>query len=120
MMDREVKFQLSLFQSPDWPIQFAAPGWPSVGHQATPSDPITYYTTLSQVYQATSAYEGTIPPFVGYYGEDARLSLMIAMQRGFAGAQAAYDYLNPIEAQQVYLHGVSDLAWRAGWAIQKL
>lgn len=44
--------------------------------------------------------------------------MMIAIQRGFAGAQAAYDYLNQIEANQVYLHGVSDLAWRAGWAIQ--
>jgi hypothetical protein len=43
---------------------------------------------------------------------------MIGIRNGWSGAQAAYEYLNPIEASQVYLHGVSDLAWRAGWALQ--
>jgi hypothetical protein len=43
--------------------------------------------------------------------------LMIARHNGWAGAQAAYDYLFSQIGVDVYVNGVSDLANRAGWAI---
>jgi hypothetical protein len=57
-------------------------------------------------------------PSTLYFGVDARLALMIGIAQGWPGAQSAYDDLYQIIGVQTYVNGVSDLANRAGWALQ--
>jgi hypothetical protein len=116
MRDKIVQFQLTLFNSPEWPRDGAAPGWIVVG-QRSPDGTNVYYSTLGQAYQATYGNSASPNPFNGYYGVDARLSLMIAIREGLPHAQDSYDYLFQIIGNEPYLYGVSDLAARAGWAI---
>ena len=47
---------------------------------------------MSQIWSAT---QGNERPFAGYYGPEARINLMIGVENGWSGAQAAYDYLWP-------------------------
>ena len=77
---------------------------------------ITYYTSLSTMHQVI-VNDGDTRPFQGYYGPEARLMLMIARHNGWAGAQAAYDYLFPQIGVASFANGLSDLANRSGWAI---
>lgn len=105
--------QLRLFTSePAYPRAEAAPYVLGVG---TPGlIRFTYYPTMAQLWRAT---KGNEREFAGYYGPEARLSLMIGVERGWPGARAAYDYLWPFLAVQPASGGVPDLAKRAGWAV---
>ena len=78
---------------------------------------VRYYSSLEQVFDKTYP-PGTPPePFRGYFGEDARLSLMIGIENHWAGAQQAYDKLFAIIGQPASNGGLSSLAQDAGWAI---
>ncbi len=79
----------------------------------------SFYTSMSQIWSATQGQER---PFGGFYGPEARMNLMYAVQQGWPGAQAAYDFLWPYIATTpigcVSLGGnMPDLACRAGWAL---
>lgn len=102
--DKLVKFQNLLFNSdPGFSRANAAPYTIRVG-TPKPDGSLASYTTASQLNTEIDTV-----PFSGYYGVDARLSLMTGIRSGLAGAQAAYDYLQP----QI----TGDLNDRAGWAI---
>lgn len=102
-------YQLTLFTSPPSGYDTTyATGSNFVGTCNSAGTNRVYYTTLEQVYNASYSVFAP-PPFAGYYGVDARLSLMIAIAQGMTGAQAAYNYLDP----QIQ----SNYANRAGWAI---
>ena len=120
--DAIAKFQLKLFTSdPDYPRAQAAPyivaaGVP--GASATLSS-FTFYTSMAQIWTATQGQER---PFAGYYGPEARMSLLVGIQNGWPGAQAAYDYLWPfIGSTSTFCPdggpSIPDLACRAGWAL---
>jgi hypothetical protein len=59
--------------------------------------------------------------YAGYYGPEARLNLMTAIENGAPGAQGAYDYLWPFIGINNFWGDASttipDLAMRAGWAL---
>jgi hypothetical protein len=107
--DAIARFQLRLFTSePDYPQAQAAPYLVGVGNQT--SSGYVFHTTMAQVWAAT---QGNERPFAGWLGVDARLDLMMAIESGWPGAQASYDYLWPYLSQG----NPPDLADRAGWAI---
>ena len=110
-----VEFQNKLFNSPEWPRQEAASYYLIVKDASG-----NYYTTLSQVHQATQSGGGLKNQFQGYWGVDARLSLMMGIRMGLPGAQSSYDYLYP------FIYGTpdpngspygSDLMFRSMWSI---
>src|SRR3954470_635260 len=116
--DAIAKFQLRLFSSdPDYPRAQGAPYIVGVG---TPvGSGLTFFTSMAQIWAAT---QGNERPFAGYYGPEARLNLMMAVESGWAGAQAAYDYLWPfIGTTNSFCPSGGpdkpDLACRAGWAL---
>lgn len=117
LLDRMGKFQLSLFtSSPDYPREYGAPYTIVTGTKV--SGVTTYYTSLKQVFDVYFASTNRAPvQFAGYYGSDARMILMIGIEKGWAGAQEAYDYLTPFIANAIFTNGVSDLNNRAGWAL---
>jgi len=100
LMARMVAFQNKLFNSgPNYPREYAAPYYPQVGTYDTAGN-WTFFTSMQQVFDANDRNpDGSIIPvdqpeeFQGYYGRDARLSLMTATRLGMLGAQDAYDYL---------------------------
>jgi Bacterial Ig domain len=116
--DAIAKFQLQLFNSdPDYPRAQGAPYLVGVGTPAGNS--FTFFTSMAQIWAAT---QGNERPFAGYYGPEARLNLMMAVDSGWPGAQAAYDYLWPfIGTTNTYCPSGGpdkpDLACRAGWAL---
>jgi hypothetical protein len=111
--DAIAKFQLRLFTSePDFPRMHAAPNVVGVG--ASTSTGFTFYSSMSQIWNATKSQTR---PFPGYYGPEARLNLMIGVEAGWPGAQAAYDYLWPFIGVDAYWGSLPDLAQRAGWAL---
>jgi uncharacterized protein DUF4082 len=103
------RFQLKLFMSgPDYPRAQAAPYVVAVG---TPNgSSFLYFATMTEIWAGTRGQER---PFAGYYGPEARMTLMIGVERGWVGARAAYDYLWPF----IGTGNPSDLAQRAGWAL---
>jgi len=111
--DAIARFQLKLFTSdPDYPRAQAAPSLVAVG---TPTaGRLTFFQTLAEIWNGTA---GNARPFAGFYGPDARLSLMIGIERGWPGAQAAYDYLWPFLGVQPTWGTAPDLSERAGWAL---
>jgi methionine-rich copper-binding protein CopC len=110
-------FQLSLFTSSQYPESYAGINWIEIGTVGSSSS-IQYFTTLAQVFTANfGSPPAAAPPFAGYEGPNDRLSLMIAVDLGLSGAQAAYNYLNPIETVDPMGDGPPDLAVEAGWAI---
>jgi hypothetical protein len=118
--DAIATFQLRLFSSdPDYPRLQAAPyvvgvgsPTPRVGYDGYATIP--FYTKMSQIWSATAGNERT---FAGYYGPEARLNVMMGVEAGWTGAQAAYDYLWPFIGVQPYWGTLPDLAERAGWAL---
>ena len=124
--DAIARFQLTLFNSdPAYPRAQAAPyivgvGVPPAGTvRYTDYNSFTFYKTIDQIWTAT---KGNERPFAGYYGPEARLNLMIGVEAGWSGAQAAYDYLFPFIGSTNTFCGTfgpdkPDLACRAGWAI---
>ena len=63
------------------------------------------------------AVAGSTPPFADYSRPQARLSLMIGVESGWAGARAAYDHLWPFLGVRPTSGRVPELAERAGWAL---
>lgn len=113
--DAIAKLQLSLFTSdPDWPRSKGAPYTITVGTLS--GSTVTYFRTIGEMWRATN--DNT--QFAGYYGPEARINLMMGIERGWAGAQGAYDYLWPYIAVTPFWNGQPDLAHRAGWAIDFL
>ena len=119
--DAIAKFQVKLFASdPQYPKSEGAPyivavGTPPAGTLYYDSyGDFTFFTSMAQVWAATAGNER---PFGGYYGPEARLNLMMGVEGGWAGAQAAYDYLWPFIGVQAYWGSVPDLGQRAGWAL---
>jgi len=120
------RFQLTLFTNdPAYPRAQAAPyivgvGVPPAGTvRYTDYNTFNFYKTIDQIWAAT---QGNERPFAGYYGPEARLNLMIGVENGWSGAQAAYDYLFPfIGTANAFCPDFGpdkpDLACRAGWAI---
>ena len=124
--DAIARFQLRLFSSdPAYPRAQAAPyiigvGVPPAGTvRYTDYNTFNFYKTIDQIWAAT---QGNERPFAGFYGPEARLNLMIGVENGWSGAQAAYDYLFPfIGTANTFCPDFGpdkpDLACRAGWAI---
>ncbi len=112
MRDRIVAFGVKLFSSsPDYPREYAAPGWPVVGtiEKSGNSETRRYLQTMKELFQSNYGKGEEPYPFEGYYGADARLSLMIGIQQGMPGAREACDFLSPRIGD--------DLSSRAGWAL---
>lgn len=119
--DAIAKFQLRLFNSePAYPRAQGAPYIVGVGTWGTGTlyydsyAQFTFHQTMAQVWTAT---QGNERPFGGYYGPEARLNLMMGVESGWSGAQAAYDYLWPFIGVQPFWGALPDLAQRAGWAL---
>jgi len=121
--DAIARFQLRLFTSePQYPKEQAAPYIIAVG--IPPASGVYYdsYATfgffkqMSQIWAATNNPDN-LRPFAGYVGPEARLNLMIGIEAGWSGAQAAYDYLWPFIGVQPFWGALPDLAQRAGWAL---
>jgi hypothetical protein len=122
--DAIAKFQLRLFTSdPQYPKAQGAPYIVAVG---TP--PATggvfydsyatfgFFTSMAQIWTGTNSPDNN-RDFAGYYGPEARLNLMIGIDSGWTGAQAAYDYLWPFIGVTAFWGPLPDLAQRAGWAL---
>jgi Domain of unknown function (DUF4082)/Bacterial Ig-like domain len=106
--DAIARFQLRMFTSdPDYPRAQASPYIVAVG---TPGSPFAYFTTMAQIWAGTQGQER---PFAGFYGPETRMTLMMGAEGGWTGAQGAYDYLWPF----IGTGSPSDLAQRAGWAV---
>jgi hypothetical protein len=107
--DAIARFQLKLFTSdPDYPRAQAAPYVIAVG---TPNgSSFDFFTTMAEIWAGTRGQER---PFAGYYGPETRMTLMMGVEKGWAGARGAYDYLWPF----IGTGSPSDLAQRAGWAV---
>jgi hypothetical protein len=117
LRDRLADFQLRLFTTPGFDRSYAGPYTLVVGKKKDGGG-IEYLKTLAEVYRATYGD----PPakatsFAGYYGVDARLSLIIARQNGWAGAQDAYGFLFPQLTRPSNDLPIPDLVKRSGWAI---
>lgn len=82
-----------------------------------------HYQTLAELFHEnfySTVTQSIIPPpqFQGLYGADARLILIIGIEKGWEGAQEAYNWLNPQMATQSYIGGQSDLNGnQIGWAV---
>ena len=119
--DAIAKLQLRLFNSePAYPRAQGAPYLVGVGTWGAGTlyydsyAQFAFHTTMAQVWSATAGNER---PFAGYYGPEARLNLMMGVEAGWAGAQAAYNYLWPFIGVTPTWGALPDLAQRAGWAL---
>ena len=117
LRDRIVKFQLSLFISPDYPRMYGAPYILAIGEKL-PNGRVRYYDSLRQVFRASYGNPPTRPSkFRGYHGVSARLMLLIAMKIGLPRAEKAYNYLHKKIGVEPHRYKMPDLARRSGWAI---
>lgn len=88
--DAANNLQLRFFTSdPDFPRSEAAPYAIPYG-TLNGDNSVTVFTTMAQFKAAAVAAHRD---FAGFYGPEARLSVMEARERGRAGAQGALDYL---------------------------
>jgi len=116
--DRIVSFQVQIMSSADFPREWSMPYILAVGTRQ--GETITsYYSTFRQVYESTYPPGSEATPIQGWYGVDARLMLLIAIENGWTGAAALYDWLQPILAEWPFIDEVPDLLRRAGWAIAR-
>lgn len=111
--------QLRFFTSePDFPRFEGAPY--AIPYGTLSGTTVTFFTTMAQFKPGAVANHRD---FAGYYGPEARLSLMEARERGGTGAQGAYDYLWPFigtAASYCPTNGSTNLpflACRAGFAL---
>jgi hypothetical protein len=121
--DAIARFQLRLFTSePDYPRLQGAPYIVGVGVPGASGlvKDFVYHTTMAQIWASTAGQER---PFAGFYGPEARMNLIRAVEQGWPGAQQAYDFLWPfIGATNSFCPddgstNTADLACRAGWAL---
>src|SRR3990167_902994 len=94
--DRIVSYQLKLFNSePGYPRGHAAPYYPVTG-LVQADGTVSWFTNMTDLYNwnvANNPYFGPADLFSGYYGPDARISLIIAIKLGLPNAQSSYDWL---------------------------
>lgn len=114
---------------PRIPCDWGAPYLVAAGTVPDPTswNGLTFFTTMAQIAAKTVGDPNLQRPYEGFYGPEARLNLMIGIVNGWAGAQESYDYLFPFigvnnSACSVAYGGNgsadrSDLACRAGWAV---
>src|SRR3954468_5159265 len=120
--DAIARSQLKLFNSePDYPRAQGAPYIVAVGVPGATRtlSNFTFFATMAQIWGGTQGQERA---FAGYYGPEARMSLLVGIQNEWPGAQAAYDYLWPfIGTTSTFCPdggpNMPDLACRAGWAL---
>jgi hypothetical protein len=118
--DAIARLQLRLFTSePDYPRAEAAPNVLAVG---TPTEGGFEFHTSMAAIRTGSLGSGQERPFAGFYGPEARLNLMVAIENGWVDARDTYDYLFPFIGEDltgcVSLFGeLADLSCRAGWAL---
>lgn len=111
--DAIARLQLRLFTSdPDYP-RAEAGAYVIMAGRRRPAG-FEFFPRLADVWRATRGQER---PFPGYYGPEARLLLMMAIENGWPGARGAYDFLWPFIGEQPFIDGIPDLASRAGWAV---
>jgi hypothetical protein len=118
--DAIARFQVKLLSSdPEYPraegapyIVAIGPALSSVRYTDYPTYP--FFQSLSQIWAGTMGNER---PFAGYYGPEARLNVMMGVEAGWTGAQAAYNYLWPFIGVTATWGALPDLAQRAGWAL---
>jgi hypothetical protein len=115
--DHIAQFQLALFlNEPEYQRGYAAPYILAVADRDEFGQ-IEYYQSFGQCFSQTFGDGGsTENQFAGYYGVDARLMLMIAVEQDWQGSLDAYDYLWPFIGVQPFFGDYPDLAVRAGWA----
>ena len=111
--------QLRFFTSePDYPRFEGAPY--AIPYGTLSGSTVTFFTTMAQFKPGGVANHRD---FAGYYGPEARLSIMEAQERGGTGAQGAYDYLWPYigsAASYCPTNGSNNLPFlscRAGFAL---
>jgi hypothetical protein len=122
--DAIAKFQLRLFTSdPQYPKAQGAPYIIAVGTPPASGGvfydsyaTFGFFTSMAQIWAGTNNPDN-IRDFAGYYGPEARLNLMMGIESGWTGAQAAYDYLWPFIGITAFWGPLPDLAQRAGWAL---
>lgn len=98
--DQVVTLQTELFVNPSYSRAYAAPGRLVIGQVSVDGNSTQYFTSLSQVLAATRP--GIAPStFTGYYGVEARLTLLIGIASGADGPtgyggkiRAALNFLN--------------------------
>lgn len=131
LLDRMGQMQLSLFTAgSDFDRRYAAAYRSFIGTYTLDSSgnrilsSKTYYTSLAQSFSQNFVNQTTgvtiaPPQFQGSYGADARLMLIIGIEKGWSGAQAAYDWLHPQMAETPYIGGYSDLNNnQPGWGVK--
>jgi hypothetical protein len=111
--------QLKFFTSdPDYPRFEGAPY--AIPYGTMSGSQVVLFTTMAQF---TPGAVANHRDFAGYYGPEARISIMEARERGGGGAQSAYDYLWPYigtGASYCSTNGTTSvpfLACRAGFAL---
>ena len=135
--DAIANLQLKLFTSePDYPrvsnlgcsvgvtsCPWSAPYLVNVGVPVpAPGTGLTFYQTIGEIAANTVGNPDLQREYAGFYGPEARLNLMRAIQSGQPRAQEAYDYLQPFIATAPAFcasdgASIPDLACRAGWAV---
>jgi hypothetical protein len=109
--DAIANLQLQLFTNPDWKLVANTgcdPNGPPTCHWGAPyllqagttPDPnswngFTMFQSMAEMAAATQTQDWLQRDYPGFYGPEARLNLMIGIDRSWAGAQNAYDYLFP-------------------------
>jgi hypothetical protein len=112
--DAIARFQLKLFTSdPAYPRSDGAPYIVGVGTPAAGGG-FNFFRSMGEIWTATRDQHRD---FGGYYGPEARLNLMIGVEAGWPGAQAALDYLWPFIGTEPFWGSTPDLGQRAGWAL---
>ncbi len=114
---------------PRIPCDWSAPYLIAAGQVPDPASwaGFTFFTTMEEIAAHTVGNPNLQRPYEGFYGPEARLSLMIGVNNKWTGAQESYDYLFPFIAINNSACSVayggngsadrSDLACRAGWAV---
>lgn len=105
--DQVARFNVALLTNPNT-RDGAAPYYTPIGDRQTDGT-VNWYTQLEQTYRGPTQY-------AGFYGPDARLMCIIGMETGIAGAQQAYDYLEPELMVRPNVDLIPDLALRGGWS----
>ncbi len=130
LRDGLAKFQLKLFTSgPDFPKAYAMGLWMKAGpvdgqgrRHKDSAGKVIWYRTMKEFFvgnygNAPAKRRGNPRDLYGHW---VRLSLVIALENGWPGAKAAYDYNWSLVGTGRWWEspdGSSNIAYHAGWAI---
>ncbi len=82
--DQVVRFQTELFVNPSYNREYAAPGRMAIGQVSATTGATRYYSSLSEVLAVTKNWFPA-DTFTGYYGVEARMTLLIGLETGLDG-----------------------------------